>query len=87
MENQILFCFSAKSPFLTQEKVVNVHKVYELDNWPTNPSSNFTIKNYLFGAVNYQEMQSKENSFTMVTEQDLIEVLHEVLVMIFTEMV
>ena len=56
MENQILFCFSAKSPFLTSEKVVNVHKVYELDNWPTNPSSNFTIKNYLFGAVNYQEM-------------------------------
>ena len=51
MENQILFCFSAKSPFLTSEKVVNVHKVYELDNWPTNPNSNFTIKNYLFGAV------------------------------------
>lgn len=48
--------------------MVNVHKVYELDNWPTNPSSNFTIKNYLFGVVNYQEMQSKENSFTMVTE-------------------
>ena len=28
-----------------------MHLVYELDNWPTNQSINFTSKDYLFSAI------------------------------------
>ena len=33
-------------------KIVNVCIVYDLDVWPRNPTNNFKIKNFLFGATN-----------------------------------
>ena len=33
-------------------KIVNVYIVYDLDVWPRNPTNNFKIKNFLFGATN-----------------------------------
>ena len=32
-------------------KIVNVYSVYDLDAWPKIPLGNFTIKNYLLGAI------------------------------------
>ena len=39
-----------QSNYLT--KIVNVYIVYYLDVWPRNPTNNFKIKNFLFGATN-----------------------------------
>ena len=30
---------------------LNIYIVYELSNWPHNPTNNFKLKNYLFGTV------------------------------------
>ena len=41
-------------------KIVNVYTVYDLDNWPRNPTDNFKFKNYLFGATNIVKNSDKE---------------------------
>ena len=31
--------------------IINLYMVYELNNWPSIPSNNFTLKNFLIGTV------------------------------------
>ena len=31
--------------------ILSLYVVYELNNWPRNPTNNFTLKNCLFGTV------------------------------------
>ena len=50
----IKFC---KDPLAIEQnnyltKIVKVYIVYDLDDWPRNPASNFKFKNCLFGATN-----------------------------------
>ena len=40
-----------KSSLLHSNFVLNLYIVYELNNWPRNPTNNYTLKNYLFGTV------------------------------------
>ena len=32
-------------------KIVNACIIYELNAWPRNPTKNFKLKNFLFGAI------------------------------------
>ena len=41
-------------------KIVNVYIVYELDDWPRNPTNNFKLKNSLFVATNTVKNSEKE---------------------------
>ena len=41
-------------------EIVNVYIVYDLDAWPRNPTNNFKIKNFLFGATNIVKNSDKE---------------------------
>ena len=40
-------------------KTVNVYIVYDLDYWPRNPTNNFVLKNWLFGATNIVKTSHK----------------------------
>ena len=42
-------------------KVVNVYIVYDLDDWPTNPTKNFKFKNYLYGATSIVKSSDKKS--------------------------
>ena len=39
------------SSLLYHNFMLNLNIVYELNNWPRNPTNNFPLKNYLFGTV------------------------------------
>ena len=41
-------------------KIVNVHIVYDLGDWPKILLRNFTLKNCLFGATNIVKKSDKE---------------------------
>ena len=41
-------------------KIVNVWIVYDLDNWPKNLLTNFTLENCLFGVTNIVKNSDKE---------------------------
>ena len=41
-------------------KIVIVYIVYDLDDWPRNPTNNFKFKNSLFGATNIVKNSGKE---------------------------
>ena len=41
-------------------KIVNVNIIYGLDAWPRNPTNNFKLKNWLFGATNIVKNSDKE---------------------------
>ena len=36
---------------LLHNLILNLYVVYELNNWPRNPTNNFTLKNCLLGTV------------------------------------
>ena len=55
-----------KNNYLTQ--IVNVHIVYELYDWPKNPTNYFKFKNCLFGATNIVKNGDKENMCIVATE-------------------
>ena len=38
-------------PSLYSNFILNLYIVYELNNWPRNPTNNLTLKNCLFGTV------------------------------------
>ena len=48
---------------LYSNSIMSLSLVYELNNWPDNPSNNFTQKNCLFGAG---KLTREENLFMMV---------------------
>ena len=41
-------------------KTVNFYIVYDLDDWPGNPTNNFKFKNCLFGATSAVKNSDKE---------------------------
>ena len=41
-------------------KIINVYIVYELYDWPKNPTNNFIFKNCLFGATDIAKISDKE---------------------------
>ena len=41
-------------------KIVNVYIVYDLDAWPRNPTNNFKLKNFSFGATSVVKNSDKE---------------------------
>ena len=41
-------------------KIVNVYIVYDLDDWPSNPTNNFKLNNCLFGAASIGKNGDKE---------------------------
>ena len=40
-------------------KIVNFYIIFDLENWPTNPLSIFSLKNSLFGATNVEKTVRK----------------------------
>ena len=65
--------------------ILNLHIVYERNNWPRNPTNNFPLKNCLFGTVKLVRNAIK-NKFTYNNEQHLMEKVQGVLVMTLLEM-
>ena len=54
-----------EEPFVVEQniyltKIVDVHIVYDLDAWPTNPINNFKFKDCLFGATITVKNSDKE---------------------------
>ena len=41
-------------------KILNVYVVYDLDNWPRNPTNNFKFRNCSFGTTNTVKNSDKE---------------------------
>ena len=60
--------------------------VYELNNWPLNPTNNLPLKIAYLVHSNWQETQSKVNLFLMVEEYHFMEKVHGVLVITLQEM-